>query len=194
MRRFEHGGIDEAASVVARGCAEHKPRALAAPTAMAALAARAKLASGGRFVPRHDCPATLAPDAFCSASERALAPMAGESIADALTWGNACVAAVGLTALGMGGPVAQLFFDPAWLDWGSAPLRTVANGSPAFVPPTPVPPPAESPTARPPDATSTTDNGGGGCTGGLSSQRADAGTTQWAAWAAGVLVLRRRRG
>jgi hypothetical protein len=95
----------------------------------------------------------------------------------------------------VGAPVAY----EAALQWRSdgtnpAPLRAVASGTPALVQPTPAPPPAEPPTAPPPDATSTADNGGGGCTGGLSSQRADAGTTLWAAWAAGVLALRRRRG
>lgn len=236
--------------------------------------------AGGRFALSHDCPATLAPGALCSANVRALAPAAGGAIADALVWGDASVSVVGLSARGTGGPVAQLSFDPAALDWGSeqvgssvsrrvrvlnagtadatlgvatltgptagafsisgtcaagtvlmpgtactvdllwrvgapvpyeaalqwrsdgtnpAPLRAVAIGTPAPVPPAPAPPPpppppAEPPAAPPPDPTSAADNGGGGCTSGMTGQRADAGTTLWMAWAAGVLALRRRRG
>lgn len=225
--------------------------------------------AGGRLALRHDCPATLAPGALCSASVRALAPLAGESIADALVWGGASVAVVGLTARGASGPVAQLSFDPATLDWGSsevgsnvtqrlrvlnagtadatlgvstftgptagafsssgscaagtvlmpgtactvdlfwrvgapvtyeaalqwrgdgtnpAPLRLLASGLPASAPP-----PTAQPTPPVTGGAAATDNIGGGCTSGMSGQRADAGTTLWAAWAIGALAFRSRK-
>ena len=225
--------------------------------------------AGGRLALRHDCPATLAPGAACSASVRALAPLSGEPVADALVWGGASVAVIGLTARGASGPVAQLSFDPASVDWGSAevgssvtrplrvlnagtsnatlgvatftgptagafssggscaagtvlmpgtactvdlrwqvgapvtyeaalqwrsdgmnpaPLRLVASGLPASAPPTPA-----QPTPPVADGATATDSSGGGCSSGMSGQRADAGTTLWAAWAVGALALRRRK-
>lgn len=231
--------------------------------------------AGGRLALRHDCPATLPPGALCSASVRALAPLAGGSVADVLVWGGASMAVVGLSARGAVGPVAQLSFDPASLDWGvsavgnsvsmrlrllnagtadatlgvatftgptagafstdgscaagtvllpgtactvdlrwrvgaavayeaalqwrsdgsnPAPLRLVAMGLPASAPlPPTLPTQPTQPTQPIADGVSAADPGGGGCSSGVSGQRADAGTTLWMAWAVGALVLRRRR-
>lgn len=74
----------------------------------------------GHFELRHDCPASLAPGATCSAHVRAFAPAAGQQAVDALVWGDGQGAVVGLSARGATGPVARLVLDPAVLDLGSA--------------------------------------------------------------------------
>lgn len=80
--------------------------------------------AGGRFLLTHDCPAVLQPGALCSAQLRALAPPAGESVSDALLWGGASPARIGLSATGSGGLVATLVADAATIDFGGAAVDT----------------------------------------------------------------------
>jgi cytochrome c553 len=75
---------------------------------------------GGRFLLQHDCPATLAPGAACMAGVRALAPLAGVDVSDAIVWGGGSALVVGLSARGTALPVASLVVDGALLDFGAA--------------------------------------------------------------------------
>ena len=80
---------------------------------------------GGRFEARHNCPTVLAPGAACSVTLRALAPSPSALQSDALTWGSASPAVIGLVATGATGPVAVLSTSSVDLDLGAADVGLV---------------------------------------------------------------------
>lgn len=81
--------------------------------------------AGARFQANHDCPAVLAAGAGCSVTLRTWAPAPGGQQVDALVWGAASPAVIGLSARGISAAVALLSNNATVLDFGSAEVGTV---------------------------------------------------------------------